>query len=97
METAHIAYTTIMEMSSSDDVDELYCFNLCTCIRFSNLSEYEEPITGDMQHTGVGKHIRSRVCRGSRWYTCIGIWVILSRYGVLLQKEDTLSGSQDSY
>jgi hypothetical protein len=53
LKTAHIAYTTTVEMSSSDDVDESYCFNLCSCIRSSNLSEYKEPITGDMQHAGV--------------------------------------------
>lgn len=52
LETAHIAYTTTVEMSSSDDVDELYCLNLCSCIKSSNL-KYKEPITGDMQHTGV--------------------------------------------
>ena len=53
LETAHIAYTATVEMSSSDDVDELYCFDLCSCIRASNLSEYGEPITSDMQHKRV--------------------------------------------
>lgn len=32
LETAHIAYTTTLEMSSSDDVDELCYTNLCSCI-----------------------------------------------------------------
>ena len=29
LETAHIAYTTTVEMTSIDDVDELCCSNLC--------------------------------------------------------------------
>ena len=53
LETTHIAYTTTVEASSSDDVDETHCFNLCLCIRSSNLSGYREPITSDMQYAGV--------------------------------------------
>ena len=94
LETAHIAYMMIVEMSSSDDVDESYCCNLCSCIRSSNLSEYKGPITGDMQHTRVADTgpynerlesiyaVESAVVLNVDIHrTCIGVWVTLSRYG----------------
>ena len=53
LERAHIAYTMTVESSSSDNADELHCFDLYSYLRFGNLSEDKEPITGDMQHAVV--------------------------------------------
>ena len=38
---------------SREDVDETHWFNLCSCVRSSNLSRYKEPIPSDIQRACV--------------------------------------------
>lgn len=51
LKTAHIGYTTMVDMKRSDDLGQIYRFDLSSCFRFSDLHGYKNrsPVTCSMR------------------------------------------------